>query len=180
MVFVPAQKLSGIVMDIAKLTPSAGQVESDVVTALRANACDFMSFGHSIPIYSHFKTDFKALKRLFHAGAHVHHVELFPVAYRWMISCFAAVGCFHDLLIMIEESFCGWFVSTMSICCSSSISVCRKERQTVVDLYQPKKKPTFCVSPPNMMSVSERTLIFYPNARSLATFLKAIVCVVKH
>ena len=33
-----------------------------------------------------------------------------------------------------------------------------------------KKQPTFCVSPRNMMSVSERTLIFYQNARSLATF----------
>ena len=85
-------------MDIkAKLTPSAGQVESDAVTALRANASEFMSFGHSIPIYSHFKTNF------FHADA-ANHVELFPAASRWMISCLAAVGCFHDLLITIDES----------------------------------------------------------------------------
>ena len=70
MVFAPAQKLSGINSNVdikAKLTPSAGQVESDAVTALRANASEFMSFGHSIPIYSHFKTNFTALKRLFHA-----------------------------------------------------------------------------------------------------------------
>ena len=69
--------------------------------------------------------------------------------------------------------------STMSIC-SSSISVCRKERKTVVDLYLPKKQPTFCISPRNMMSVSERTVIFYQNGRSLATFLKGVVYVVKH
>ena len=123
-------------MDIkAKLTPSAGQVESDAVTVLRENESEFMSFGHSIAIFSHFKTNFTALKRLFHADAHANHVELFPAASRCRTSCFAAVGCFHDLLIMIDESVCGWFVSTMSICCSSSISVCRKERQTVVDLY---------------------------------------------
>ena len=105
MVFAPAQKLSGINsnVDIAKLTPSAGQEESDAVTALRANASEFMSFGHSIPIYSHFKTNFTALKRLFHADA-ANYVELFPAASRWMISCLAAVGCFHDLLIMIDES----------------------------------------------------------------------------
>ena len=136
--FVPAHKLSGINSNVdikAKLTPSAGQVESDAVTALRAKESEFMSFGHSIPINSHFKTDFTALKRLFHAGAHANHVELFPAASRWMISCFAAVGCFHDLLIMIEESVCGLFGSSMCICCSSSISVFRKERQTVVDLY---------------------------------------------
>ena len=113
MVFAPAQKLSGINSNVdikAKLTPSAGQVESDAVTVLRANASEFMSFGHSIPIYSHFKTNFTALKRLFHADAHANHVELFPAASRWMISCLAAVGFFHDLLIMIEESVCGWFV----------------------------------------------------------------------
>ena len=154
-----------------------------------------MSFGHSIPIYSHFKTNFTAIKRLFHADAHANHVELFPTASRWMITCLAAVGCFQDLLIIIEESACGWFASTMSIC-SSSISVCRKERKTVVDLYLPKKQPTFCISrvahsPPtnvarvqiparNMMSVSERTLIFYQNGRSLATFLNGVVYVVKH
>ena len=137
MVFVPAQKPSGINsnVDIAKLSPSAGQVESDVVTVTRENASDFVSFGHSIPIYSHFKTNFTALKRLFHADAHANHVELFPAASRWMISCLAAVGCFHDLLIMIDESVCDWFVSTMSICCSSSISDFREERKTVVDLY---------------------------------------------
>ena len=90
MVFAPAQKLSGINSNVdikAKLTPSAGQVESDAVTVLRANASEFMSFGHSIPIYSHFKTNFTALKRLFHADAHANHVELFPAASRWMISC---------------------------------------------------------------------------------------------
>ena len=106
MVFAPAQKLSGINSNVdikAKLTPSAGQVEADAVTALRANASDFVSFGHSIPIYSHFKTNFTALKRLFHADA-ANHVELFPTASPWMISCLAAVGCFHDLLIMIDES----------------------------------------------------------------------------
>ena len=182
MIFAPAQKLSSINSHVdikAKLTPSAGQVESDGVTALRANTSEFMSFGHSIPMYSHFKTNFTALKRLFHADAHANHVELFPAASRWMITCLAAVGCFHDLLIIIEESACGWFASTMSIC-SSSISVCRKERKTVVDLYLPKKQPTFCISPRNMMSVSERTLIFYQKGRSLATFLKGIVYVVKH
>ena len=138
MVFAPAQKLSDINgnVDIKdKLALSAGQVESDALTVLRANASDFVSFGHSIPIYSHFKTNFTALKRLFHADAHANHVELFPAASRWMITCLAAVGCFHDLLIIIEESACGWFASTMSICCSSSISVCRKERKTVVDFY---------------------------------------------
>ena len=106
MVFAPAQKLSGINSNVdikAKLTPSAGQVESDAVTALRANASELMSFGHSIPIFSHFKTNVTALKRLFHADA-ANHVELFPAASRWMISCLAAVGCFHDLLIMIDES----------------------------------------------------------------------------
>ena len=85
MVFAPAQKLSGINSNVdikAKLTPSAGQVESDAVTVLRANASDFVSFGHSIPIYSHFKTNFTALKRLFHADEHANHVELFPVASR--------------------------------------------------------------------------------------------------
>ena len=136
MVFAPAQKLSGINSNVdikAKLTPSAGQVESDAVTVLRANASEFMSFGHSIAIFSHFKTNFTALKRLFHADAHANHVDLLPAASRWMITCLAAVGCFHDLLIIIEESACGWFASTMSIC-SSSISVCRKERKTVVDL----------------------------------------------
>ena len=81
-----------------------------------------------------------------YADAHANHVELFPAASRWMITCLAAVGCFHDLLIIIEESACGWFASTMSIC-SSSISVCRKERKTVVVLYLPKKQPTFCISP---------------------------------
>ena len=106
MIFAPAQKLSGINSNVdikAKLTPSDGQVESDAVTALRVNASEFMSFGHSIPIYSHFKTNFTALKRLFHAGAHANHVELFPAASRCMISCLAAVGCFHDLLIMIDD-----------------------------------------------------------------------------
>ena len=135
MVFAPAQKLSGINSNVdikAKLTPSAGQVESDAVTVLRANASGFMSFGQSIPIYSHFKTNFTALKRRFHADAHANHVELFPAASRWMITCLAAVGCFHDLLIIIEESACGWFVSTMTFCCSSSISVCRKDRKTVL------------------------------------------------
>ena len=88
-------------------------------------------------------------------------------------------GCFHDLLIIIEESACGWFASTMSIC-SSSISVCRKEKKTVVDLYLPKNQPTFCISPRNMMSVSERTLRFYQNERSFATFLKGLIYVVKH
>ena len=113
MIFAPAQKLSGINSNVdikAKLTPSAGQVESDAVTVLRANASEFMSFGLSILIYSHFKTNFTALKRLFHADAHANHVKLFPAASRWMISCLAAVGCFHDLLITIEEWVCGWFV----------------------------------------------------------------------
>ena len=58
-----------------------------------------MSFGHSIPIYSHFKTNFTAIKTLFHADAHANHVELFRAVSGWMISCLAAVGCFHDLLI---------------------------------------------------------------------------------
>ena len=43
------------------------------------------------------------------------HVESFPAASRWMITCLAAVGCFHHLLIMIEESACVWFASTMSV-----------------------------------------------------------------
>ena len=118
MVFAPAQKLSGINSNVdikAKLTPSARQVESDAVTFMRENASEFMSFGHSIPIYSHFKTYFTALKRLFHADAHANHVESFPAASRWMITCLAAVGCFHDLLIMIEESACVWFASTMTV-----------------------------------------------------------------
>ena len=183
MVFAPAQKLSGINSNVdikAKLTPSAGQVESDAVTALRANASEFMSFGHSIPIYSHFKTNFTALKRLFHADAHANHVELFPAASRWMISCLAAVGCFHDLLIMIDESR---FVIGLHQPCPFVVP---RLFPSVEKRYEPsltyislKKQPTF-VSPPNMMSVSERTLIFYPNARSLATFLKAVVYVVKH
>ena len=72
-----------------------------------------------VPIYSHFKTNFTALKRLFHADAHANHVELFPAASRWMISCLAAVGCFHDLLITIEESVWGWFaqLSTFVLPC---------------------------------------------------------------
>ena len=151
-----------------------------------------MSFGHSIPIYSHFKTNFTALKRLFHTDAHANHVELFPAASRWMITCLAAVGCFHDLLIIIEESACGGlhqlcpfvprpfpsvekrkkpsltyiclknslpfafpleiclgtnanilskrkvacnFFKRRRFCCSSSISICKKERKTVVDFY---------------------------------------------
>ena len=68
MIFVPAQKPSGMNSNVdikAKLTPSTGQVASDAVTVLRANACEFMSFGHSIPIYSHFKTYFTAVKRLY-------------------------------------------------------------------------------------------------------------------
>ena len=47
MVFVPAQKLSGINSNVdikAKLTASAGQEESDAVTVLRANASKFMSW----------------------------------------------------------------------------------------------------------------------------------------
>ena len=128
MVFAPVQKPSGINSNVdikAKLTPSAGQEESDAITFLLANASKFMSSATRYQSYSHFKTNFTALKRLFHAGAHANHVELFPAASHWMISCLAAVGFFHDLLIMIDESFCGWFVSTVSICCSSSISVCR-------------------------------------------------------
>ena len=118
MIFVPAQKLSSINSNVdikAKLTPSAEQVESDAVTVLRANTCEFMSFGYLIPIYSHFKTYFTAVKRLFHADAHANHVESFPAASRWIITCLAAVGCFHDLLIMIEESASVWFASTMSV-----------------------------------------------------------------
>ena len=41
MIFAPAQKPSGINSNVdikAKLTPSVGQVESDAVTVLRANA----------------------------------------------------------------------------------------------------------------------------------------------
>ena len=63
--FVPVHKLSGINSNVdikAKPTPSAGQVESDAVTALRANESEFMSFGHSIPIYSHFKTTSRHLR----------------------------------------------------------------------------------------------------------------------
>ena len=67
-----------------------------------------------------------------------------------------------------------------SICCSSSVSVCRKERKPSLIYVSLKKQPTFCISPRNMMSVSERTLIFYQNGRSLATFLKGVVYVVKH
>ena len=50
------------------LKPNLRRLSADAVTALRANA----SFGHSIPIYKHFKTDFMALKRLFHADAGGH------------------------------------------------------------------------------------------------------------
>ena len=151
MIFVPAQKLSSINSNVdikAKLTPSAGQVESDAVTVLRTNTCEFMSFGYSIPIYSHFKTYFTAVKRLFHADEHANHVESFPAASRWMITCLAAVGCFHDLLIMIEESACVWLHQLCpSICCSSSVSVCRKERTPSLIYVSLKKQPTFCISP---------------------------------
>ena len=118
--FAPGQKLSGINSNVdikAKLTASVGQVESEAVTVLRTNASEFMSFGHSIPIYSHFKTDFTAFKKLFHADAN--HVELFPAASRW--------------IAMVVRG--GWFLSTISVCCSLSISVCRKERQIVIDFH---------------------------------------------
>ena len=114
MVFAPAQKLSGINSNVdikAKLTPSAGQVESDAVTVLWANTSEFMSFGHSIPIYSHFKTNFTALKRLFHADAHANHVELFPAASRWW--------------------FLVWLRLDVSMTCWS-----RSRSQFVVRLYQ--------------------------------------------
>ena len=115
MIFVPTQKLSGINSNVdikAKLTPSAGQVESDAVTVLRANTCEFMSFGYSIPIYSHFKTYFTAVKRLFHADAHANHVESFPAASRWMITCLAAVGCFHDLFFYFFILFLITFIQS--------------------------------------------------------------------
>ena len=82
-----------------------------------------MSFGHSIPIYSHFATQFMAFKRLVHAVGD-NRVELSPAASRWMVVR-------------------GWFVSAIRICCCSSISVCRKERQTVTDLYYPKNSLPF-------------------------------------
>ena len=74
-----------------KLTPSAEHIESDAVTVLRANASEFVSLGHVIPMCSLFSSDLTALKRLSHA------------------------------------LFVDWYVPTMSICCSSSISVCRKK-----------------------------------------------------
>ena len=103
-----SKSISGINSNVdieAKLTPSAGQEESDAVTVLRANAPEFMSFGHSIPIYSHFKTNFTALKRLFHTDAHGNHVELFPAASRWMISCLAAVGVFMTCWSRLRSQF---------------------------------------------------------------------------
>ena len=99
--------------------------------------------------------------------------QLFPAASRWMISCLAAVGCFHDLLIMIDESR---FVIGLHQRCPFVVprlfpSVEKRDKPSLTYISL-KKQPTF-VSPPNMMSVSERTLIFYPNARSLATFFKS-------
>ena len=165
MIFVPAQKLYGINSNVdikAKLTPSAGQVESDALTVLRVNASDFMSLGHSIPIYSHFKTYFTALKRLFHADAHANHVELFPAASRWMITCLAAVGFFHEVLIMIEESACGWFASTIPFVVPRPFPSVEKREKPSLIYIRLKKQPTFCISSRNMMSVSE--------CETLATF----------
>ena len=79
------------------------------------------------------------------------HVESFPAASRWMITCLAAVGCFYDLLIIIEESACGWFASTMSIC-SSSISVCRKERKPSL-IYICLKKTAYLLHFPSKYHV---------------------------
>ena len=161
MVFVPAQKLSGINsnVDIAKLTPSAGQVESDAVTVLWANASEFMFFGHSIPIYSHFKTNFTALKRLFHADAN--QVDLFPAASRWMISCFAAVGCFHDLsksqLAVGLHQPCPFVVPRPF----SSVEKREKPSLTYISL---RNSLPFAFPLQYNVSVSERTPIFYQSA----------------
>ena len=132
MVFVPAQKPFGINsnLEIAKLTPSAGQVESDAVYNCPESKCVWVCLRHSIPIYSHVKTNFTVLKRLFHASAHAHHVELFLAGSRWMICCFASWVADHDRRVSL------WLVCINHVhMFSSSISVCKKERQTVVDLY---------------------------------------------
>ena len=142
----------------------------------------FVHFRHGISVFANFSygTAVLGTPQCPSPDAHANHVELFPATSRCMISCFAAVGCFHDLLIMIDESR---FVIGLHQPCPFVVP---RLFPSVEKKYEPsltyislKKQPTF-VSPPNMMSVSERTLIFYPNARSLATFLKAVVYVVKH
>ena len=57
-----------VVIVMWTLKPNLRRLSADAVTALQANA----SYGHSIPIYKHFKTDFMALKRLFHADGGGH------------------------------------------------------------------------------------------------------------
>ena len=142
----------------------------------------FVHFRHGISVFANFSygTAVLGTPQCPSPDAHANHVELFPATCRCMISCFAAVGCFHDLLIMIDESR---FVIGLHQTCPFVVprlfpSVEKRDKPSLTYISL-KKQPTF-VSPPNMMSVSERTLIFYPNARSLATFLKAVVYVVKH
>ena len=142
----------------------------------------FVHFRHGISVFANFSygTAVLGTPQCPSPDAHANHVELFPATSRCMISCFAAVGCFHDLLIMIDESR---FVIGLHQTCPFVVprlfpSVEKRDKPSLTYISL-KKQPTF-VSPPNMTSVSERTLIFYPNARSLATFLKAVVYVVKH
>ena len=135
MVLVLAQKPSGINSNVdikAKLTPSAGQVARIRCSNYPARKCVWVYvFEHSISIYSHFKNNFMLERTKW--SCFLTHLA------RWfLVFC---CGCFHDSLIIIEESACGWFVSTMSICCSSPNSDWRKERQTVVDFYWEKSRP---------------------------------------
>ena len=142
----------------------------------------FVHFRHGISVFANFSygTAVLGTPQCPSPDAHANHVELFRATSLCMISCSAAVGCFHDLLIMIDESR---FVIGLHQTCPFVVprlfpSVEKRDKPSLTYISL-KKQPTF-VSPPNMMSVSERTLIFYPNARSLATFLKAVVYVVKH
>ena len=173
MVFVPAQKLSSIDSNVdikAKLTPSAGQVESDAVTALRTNASEFMSFGLSIPIYSHFKTNFTALKRLFHADARAIHVELFPAASRWMISCLASVGCFHDLLITISQFVVGLYQLCTSVLPRRFPSVEKRDKPSLT--YISLKNSLHFAFPLEMWCLSRRNTNILSKRKVACNFFK--------
>ena len=66
----------------------------------------FVHFRHGISVCANFSygTAVLGTPQCPSPDAHANRVELFPATSRCMISCFAAVGCFHDLLIMIDES----------------------------------------------------------------------------
>ena len=76
-----------------------------------------------------------------------------------------------DLTVLKRLShvlFVDWYLPTMSICCSSSISVCRKDKQTI-DLSERENSPNFaCVPQRNVMRDSERELIFCQCAKLLS------------